>query len=88
MLTVEKRGDWVHKYPERLRHQKVLQRIQNILVLVTAFLIFLPVLLELVTMHAHLLICIAYALAALAYGAEIVILILRARKHQVHPGIL
>ena len=78
----------MHNRPERPKHQKILQRIQNVMVIVTALLIFLVILLELFAARAHLACCIAYLLGALAYGAEIVILVLRAREHAVHPADL
>ncbi len=74
--------------PQRPKHQRVLQGIQNVLVIVTALLIVLVILLELFASHAYLFCFAAYLLGALAYGAEIVIIILRAREHMVHKADL
>lgn len=66
----------------------VLQLSQNILVITSAVLIGLVILLDLFDSNAGMLCFIAYLLGALAYGAEIVIIILRAKEHAVHRSEL
>lgn len=71
-----------HKEP---REQRILlHRIQNILVIISASLIVSVILLEMVSSHVGLLCFIAYFLGAISYGAEMVIIVLRAREHEVH----
>lgn len=74
--------------PPRPRHQRVLQRVQMILVIVAAVLIGLVFLLEMFDSHAYVICFIAYLFGALAYLAEIVVLIVRAKEHMVHRADL
>lgn len=74
--------------PPRPRHQKILQYVQNSLVSVAAVVILLVILLEFFDSHAYILCCIAYLFGALAYLAEIVIIVLRAKEHMVHKADL
>ena len=61
-----------------------MHRIQNILVIISAALIIMVILLEMFNSHVGLLCFIAYGFGAISYGAEMVIIILRAREHEVH----
>ena len=71
----------VKNKPER---RIVLQHLQSILVVISFLLITLVVLLELFSSKAGILCFIAYLFGALAYIAEIFIIVLRAKEHQVH----
>lgn len=78
----------MQQYQKRPKHRIVLQYIQNILVIITAVLIVMVILLDLFVSHAYVLCFIAYLFGALSYGAEIVIIILRAKEHMVHKSEL
>ena len=78
----------MHEHPQRPKHRAVLQYIQNILVIITAALIVMVIFLEMFNSHAYVLCFVAYLLGALSYGAEIVIIILRAKEHMVHKSEL
>ena len=74
--------------PPRPKHQRILQRVQTILVIVAALLISLVFLLEMFDSHAYVICFIAYMFGALAYVAEIVVMVLRAKEHMVHRADL
>ncbi len=61
-----------------------MHRIQNILVVISASLIIMVILFDMFTLHVGLLCFIAYFLGAFSYGAEMVIIVLRAKEHEVH----
>ncbi len=74
----------LQKDQNRSKHRIVLHHIQNILVATSALLIILVILLELFHANEGFLCFVAYLLGALAYSAEICIIILRAKEHTVH----
>lgn len=70
------------------KHQRILLLLQHILVITSAVLIILVIILDLFNSNAGVLCFVAYLFGALAYSAEIVIIILRAKEHVVHRGEL
>ncbi len=69
-----------------MKRRILLHRIQNILVIISASLIVTVILLEMFSSHIGLLCFIAYFMGAVSYGAELVIIVLRAREHEVHKA--
>lgn len=70
------------------KHVLRLLRLQNAFVIVAALLFVAVVLLELFDAYASFWHAAAYFLGACAYGAELVVLILRFREHSAHRAEL
>lgn len=66
------------------RRRNLLHRIQFVLVVISATLIVTVILLEMFSTHTSILCFFAYLFGAIAYGAEIVIIVHRAKEHDVH----
>jgi len=62
----------------------LLHRIQSVLVVISATLIITVILLDMFSSHTSILCFFAYLFGAISYGAEIVIILYRAKEHQVH----